>query len=88
MSFRGARLNSSVLRRQRIFDVEANAAFSKAVDTEALKNEVIADLPLVFDGGSASEFVQAFENTVTGNDGYIESSSGDINAIAIVGGGA
>ena len=55
MSFRESRRNSSILRRERILTVEASAPFSKAVDIETIKNQVVAELPLIIEGGNVSQ---------------------------------
>lgn len=87
MSFRW-KPSSSQIRRDRILAVESSAPVVKSTDVETIKNEVIADIQLTFDGGTASQSVQPIENIVVGDDGYIESSVVTDNNIAINGGGA
>ena len=55
MSFRESKRNSSILRRERLLVVEASAPFSKAVDIETIKNQVVAELPLIIEGGNVSQ---------------------------------
>lgn len=53
MSFRGTRLNSSILRRERVLLVEAKAALPMSFSEEKIK-EIAASTPaLTVDGGNA-----------------------------------
>lgn len=54
MSFKGSRINSSMLRRERILRVEAREAIPLPLNEQKVQEIVAADLPLVIEGGNAT----------------------------------